>query len=262
MTTKQIIGQGVFGAHKRSGETPLQCLDRLRLEHPELKNETLSYAGRLDPLASGLLLVMVGKEANQNRNEYLGLDKIYEVEVMFGVATDSYDVLGSITETKPYDPSIIETKAKEIIKDRSIFSEMEYPPYSSKPVNGKSLFQWAREGRLGEIEIPKQKGKILNLEILKSDVVSAAEFEKHVYGMIDSVIGNFRQDEIRAKWKEYFDKKDMKEFLIMKLKVRCQSGVYMRSIAHVLGQAVGVPALACSILRTNVGTFDVDSAAE
>jgi hypothetical protein len=59
---------------KRVGETPLQLINRIRIEMPKLKNERLSYAGRLDPMAEGQMLILVGDE-NNNRDKYLGLDK-------------------------------------------------------------------------------------------------------------------------------------------------------------------------------------------
>ncbi len=78
---------GLFLTYKQWGETPLEALERVRLENPHVKNIPLSYAGRLDPLAEGVLLVLCG-EANKSRSEYLGMDKEYECEVLFGIKTD------------------------------------------------------------------------------------------------------------------------------------------------------------------------------
>jgi tRNA U55 pseudouridine synthase TruB len=64
---------------KKVGETPLELINRIRIEMPELKDERLSYAGRLDPMAEGQMLILVGDE-NDNREKYLGLDKEYEAE--------------------------------------------------------------------------------------------------------------------------------------------------------------------------------------
>jgi tRNA U55 pseudouridine synthase TruB len=56
----------VLNLYKNPGETPLERLDRFRGEHLEYKDEKLSYVGRLDPLAEGVMLVVIGDE-NQNR---------------------------------------------------------------------------------------------------------------------------------------------------------------------------------------------------
>ena len=81
--------------HKAVGQTPLEAIEQLRIQTPELYQVKLSYAGRLDPLAEGVLLVLVG-EANKERDAYLGLDKVYEFEMVLGVRTDSYDLLGLV----------------------------------------------------------------------------------------------------------------------------------------------------------------------
>ena len=87
--------QGIITLHKEQGETPLECIERWRAEHKEYLGIALSYLGRLDPMAEGVLLVAVGEE-NKNREAYLGLDKEYEFEVLFGFETDTYDLLGVV----------------------------------------------------------------------------------------------------------------------------------------------------------------------
>ena len=77
--------------------TPLQAIRRLQSLHPELEGEKIGYAGRLDPMAEGLLLLLVSDE-NKKRKEYERLPKTYEFEVLLGIETDSYDVLGIITK--------------------------------------------------------------------------------------------------------------------------------------------------------------------
>ena len=67
--------------YKNEGETPLECLERFRVEQPIYKDAVLSYAGRLDPMAEGVMLVLVDEE-NKNREKYLSLDKTYEVEIL------------------------------------------------------------------------------------------------------------------------------------------------------------------------------------
>ena len=255
MTTKQMPNSGLLSIYKKQGETPLQCLDRLRVERPEFASLTLSYAGRLDPMASGLLLVLVGEEANRNRKEYLHLPKSYEVEVLFGFSTDTFDVLGKVTDFKEYDAENTKQKVEEVIQDVSNFERMEYPPYSSKPVEGKSLFQWAREGLINTISIPKQKGKIDSISLIDAVFETPDMLKSEITNLISRVSGDFRQQEIVSDWNASFEKSVSKEYLILKFSIECQSGTYMRSFADKLGKIVGVPAIAFSILRTRVGEY-------
>lgn len=258
MTTKQMQEQnsqnGILPIYKEIGETPLQSLDRLRREHPEYKEVTLSYAGRLDPMASGLLLVLVGEQANKDRKKYLGLPKTYEVEVLFGVATDTFDILGKISQSRSHDADL-SGYIKDVVMNISNFDEMEYPPYSSKPVLGKSLFQWAREGLLHKINIPKQKGKINSIILLDQSIYDASLLKKNILSSIDKVVGDFRQDEIIKDWNSFFERNKSDSLLVCKFKIACESGTYMRSFADKLGKLVDVPALALSIHRTKVGEY-------
>ena len=111
MASKQVT----ITLYKNRGETPLECLDRFKKENPEYEEvgpqgtlvrhdfakSKMTYAGRLDPLAEGLLLVLVGEECKK-KEKYLGLDKEYEVDVLFGFATDTYDVLGILQASQTY----------------------------------------------------------------------------------------------------------------------------------------------------------------
>lgn len=80
---------------KKVGETPLSCAEDYRAQHPELEGVSMAYAGRLDPMASGKLLILLGEEC-KNQTSYHGLDKEYEFSVLFGIESDSLDVLGRL----------------------------------------------------------------------------------------------------------------------------------------------------------------------
>ena len=85
--------------YKKIGETPLECLNRFKVENSEYESLPMTYAGRLDPMAEGLLLVLVGEECKK-KEDYLYLSKEYEIEVLFGFETDTADVLGKIIKAE------------------------------------------------------------------------------------------------------------------------------------------------------------------
>jgi tRNA U55 pseudouridine synthase TruB len=194
---------GLIPAYKEWGKTPLETLDALRAKYPSLAGLPLSYAGRLDPLAEGLMLVLVG-EINKDRERYLHLNKTYEVEILFGVKTDTGDLFGVPEATAKFhalgelsesldsglpatnisdrDEGTINKKSNfdmphfDVSRDADGFvktltsfvgkQQFPYPAYSSKTVQGKPLFQWMNEGRIDEIEIPKTDVEIYSLKIL------------------------------------------------------------------------------------------------
>ena len=258
---------GAISLYKKRGQTPLETLNSLREKYPEYKDEILSYAGRLDPMAEGVLVVLVGKETNspENRKKYLDVDKEYEVEILLGIETDTYDILGKITHIF-YDAS----QDTALVSDRDIEKklktyvgtfEQEYPPYSSKAVQGKSLFEWARKGKLAEIEIPKKSVTIYDIEFVNSSTLAGEEILKKVSEDILKVSGDFRQQEIIDIWQKNLGdvKNSTKLFQVITIKMHCSSGTYARALAHDFGIGIGQRALAYSIKRLKIGSFSAEN---
>ena len=89
----------VINVYKKCGETPLDCINKLKNDDSNLRFLPMTYAGRLDPLAEGVLFILIGDECHK-KDEYLSLGKVYEVDILFGFATDTYDVMGVFTKTE------------------------------------------------------------------------------------------------------------------------------------------------------------------
>lgn len=246
----------VLNLYKQMGETPRERLERLRAQKPEYALEVLSYAGRLDPMAEGVLVVLVGA-ANKNREEYLGLSKEYVLDVLFGFSTDTYDVLGRVVEAG--DPSRV-TKA-EIEKGINEFRghvDQEYPPYSSKTVEGKSLFEWARNNMLGSLTVPHKTVTVYDITLEHIYKIKELQLLSYIETNVARVHGDFRQDDTIRMWKQRLKPGGLREFPCATITISCSSGTYARSIAHGLGVSLGVPALALHILRTKVGDYTVE----
>ena len=113
--------------------------------------------------------------------------------------------------------------------------------------------------KLDEITIPSHDVFVENIEIIKEDFISGAELLEKIKKDIGSVKGDFRQDEILSIWRDTLKNKLENKYKILKLRVSCGSGVYVRSIAHELGKKLGVPALALNIKRTKVGEYEINS---
>lgn len=237
----------VLSLYKKEGETPLECLNRFRAKQSEYKDAVLSYVGRLDPMAEGVLLVVVGEE-NKNREAYLGFDKVYEVDILFGISTDTGDILGKVVEVSK---SVVESDFNFLESFIGSFSQ-KYPHYSSKTVGGKPLFEWAREGKLDEIKIPEKEVEIYNIIFKNQYILSSEEILKQVEERILKVNGNFRQEEIIDSWQENLLEKTNEYFSLINIEVSCSSGTYMRTLAEEIGKKLKTPALAWRIKRTSV----------
>jgi tRNA pseudouridine55 synthase len=236
--------------HKKEGETPLEALEKFRRKNKAYKNLPMTYAGRLDPMASGLLLILTGYEC-KNKEKYLSLDKEYKFRVLFGFATDTYDVLGKVIKDKK-DCNLTSNKIKKELESFVGEFFQAYPIYSSKTVKGKPLFKYAREDEY--VKIPKQKIFVKKLKFEKLMKINSKNILQNIEKRINKMNGDFRQEEILKIWREKLQKSANK-FFIADFKIKCGSGTYVRSIANSLGNKVGVPALAFSIERTKIGKW-------
>lgn len=124
----------------------------------------IGHAGTLDPFATGLLILAVGREATKRIDQFVKSGKKYEAEIFFGAETDTYDREGKIV--KEYEcKKIDEEKIKEILKN-FIGKQLQIPPmYSAKKINGKKLYELARKNI--EIERKPAEIEIYDLQILK-----------------------------------------------------------------------------------------------
>lgn len=262
----------VINVYKKCGQTPLECIRDLKNSNQELASLPMTYAGRLDPLAEGVLLILVGDECLK-KEEYLNLSKEYEVDILFGFATDTYDLMGKVIAS----PGIVfKRSSDEGVGSRnqtisnSIFGfdivikkfigkiKQKYPSYSSRPVNGKPLFMWTREGKLEEIEIPTHDVFIEKIEIIKEKEITGKILYEKIKKDIAKVNGDFRQEEILALWRNELKDKYQEKYRVIKLRVTCGSGAYMRSLAYEIGQMIGIQSFALNIVRTKVGEYTIN----
>jgi len=250
------IGGHVVNLYKRLGETPRERLERLRSQKPQYQYEVLSYAGRLDPMAEGVLLCLVGSE-NSRHEEWLNLSKEYTLDILFGFSTDTYDVLGKVMQTGGEEKIRRALVEKGLNEFRGTVSQ-EYPPFSSKTVEGKSLFQWARENALGSFALPRKNITIHNIELVGMYKVKESKLLAYIEEGVSKVQGDFRQEETLRAWSRHLRASGEREFPCATVAISCSSGTYARSIANGLGQHLGVPALALHILRTKVGDFTIE----
>lgn len=237
---------------KPVGITPFEAIQIFNKKNPKYRNETISYAGRLDPMAEGVLILLIGKE-NKNRDKYLKLKKEYESEIILGISTDTYDSLGLIT-----DQSLKAVSRKEIEKSLKSFigkQNQDYPPYSSKTVNGKPLYWWARNKNLNEIKIPNHEIEIYSIKLLNFEKVFVEKTVSEIIKQIKKVEGDFRQEDIIKSWGKFSKENNGKELIKIKIKTSCSSGTYVRGIASSLGEKLKTGAFTYSIKRTRVGGF-------
>lgn len=240
---------------KNIGETPLEVIKRYKEARPAEAAAPITYAGRLDPMAGGLLILLSGEDVH-HKDHYTALPKTYEVDILLGFSTDTHDVLGLVTDVEE-NPTTIEKQAiVDVLENLVGPFEQSYPAYSSKTVDGKPLWQHAREG--AEPERPTKNVQIYDITLDAVGEIIGVEMQKTIEANISKVSGDFRQESILARWREALKNVENKDFQVVSVTVSCSSGTYMRSLAQSLGKKLGVPALAYRIYRTKIGDWKLD----
>ena len=202
---------GVVLVDKIPGITSHDVVERFRRR---AKIKKVGHTGTLDPLATGLLVLCVGK-ATRLQAYLMGMEKTYEGTIQFGWATDSYDASGE-PASEPVEKNIEDVDlAPHVAKFRGEIDQMP-PAFSAKKIDGVRAYELARKGE--EVKLQPKRVTVYEFEIL-------------------SVQGSTAQ-----------------------FRVRSSAGTYMRSLAHDLGQSVGIPAHLKELRRTAIGNFNVSDA--
>ena len=152
-----------------------------------LKTKKIGHTGTLDPIATGVLVVCIGnttKLCELLTSEY----KEYIATIKLGIKTDTLDTTGTIIETKDYNVS--KNQIKEVLNTFLGTSIQTTPIYSEVKVNGKKLYEYAREGI--QVELPKREINITNIELLSykdDEIIFKTTVSKGTYirALIDDI---------------------------------------------------------------------------
>ncbi|KAF2658940.1 pseudouridine synthase [Lophiostoma macrostomum CBS 122681] len=146
----------------------------------------LGHGGTLDPMATGVLIVGVGKGTKQ-LNRFLECTKTYECVVLFGAATDSYDAVGKVVGRKEYKHVTRELVEEKLKKFRG---EIQQKPsvFSALKVDGKKMYEYAREGG----EIPEVKAR--PVEVHELELVEWLEPGSHEFKWPEEEVGGVEKE--------------------------------------------------------------------
>ncbi|MGI9056057.1 MAG: tRNA pseudouridine(55) synthase TruB [Pyrinomonadaceae bacterium] len=209
---------GILIIDKPEGWTSHDVVGKMR---KILKIKRIGHTGTLDPFATGVLVILVGKATRLA--QFLDKDKkSYEAEIAFGFETDTGDRTGS-AKCKVQSAKSVSVEDVEKILPEFRGEILQTPPmYSAKKIEGKKLYELARKG----IEIERQpvKVKIYDLEIIKDTQNSKLKTQNFV------------------------------------LRVACSAGTYIRTLAEDIGRRLETGAHLAELRRTRAGKFDLSKA--
>ena len=161
---------GFLNLYKPKGVSSAYVLNAVKRS---IRGEIVGHMGTLDPLASGVLPVAIGKSARLF-DYLLDKKKVYVAHFTFGYQTDTLDLEGKVEKTCDFIPDLERVKAES---QKLVGEIMQIPPvYSAKCVNGKRSYELARKGET--ITLPPKKVTINSIEVLEQ--LSNAEFKVRI----------------------------------------------------------------------------------
>ena len=155
---------GIIIINKTKGCTSHDIVYKIK----KMLNEKVGHTGTLDPMAEGVLPILVGKGTLASKY-LINHDKKYIVELQLGTKTDTADGEGKIVKQQPVNKEILTTKNIEKIIQSFVGKQEQIPPiYSAIKINGKKLYEYARKGQ--EIELKPRKIEIYNIKLINYSV--------------------------------------------------------------------------------------------
>ena len=227
MTADDIKAGQVLLVDKPLEWTSFQAIAKIRYTLQKelgLKKLKVGHAGTLDPLATGLLIICVGKKTKEI-SAYMGQTKEYVAEITFGGTTPSYDLESEIDATFP--TAHIDRAAIEAVLSQFTGDIQQYPPiFSAIKQGGVRIYEKARAGEevvveprsitIHELEILSFENNVLSLRVLcgkgtyirslAHDLGQALNSGAHLSGLRRTKIGSFEAEGAKdpIQWSEYF----------------------------------------------------------
>ncbi len=151
---------GILLVDKREVITSYDVIRELKKVLP--KGQKIGHAGTLDPFATGLLIVLLGK-ATKLMNDIHALNKEYFVNAKLGIATDTQDITGNVIQESSNIPEF--NDIQDSINEKFIGNLTQVPPkYSAKKINGRKAYDMARNGE--DFEVKPQEIFVSRFEII------------------------------------------------------------------------------------------------
>ena len=216
---RSFTKDGIILLNKSKGISSFKAIDELKRK---IKAKKAGHAGTLDPMAEGLMIVMIN-DATKFSDDLMKKDKEYYVEMELGYKTDTYDSEGKVIEEYK---SEIELSDSQIIRTIHSFKGRikQVPPmYSAIKVEGQKLYDLARKGI--EIERMPRDVEIMNIYKIK--------------------IHRPKENSSRIKISFY---------------AHVSSGTYIRSLVHDIGEKLKVFATMTKLVRTKIGRLSIEDA--
>ncbi len=215
--------EGFLLIDKPAGMTSHDVVDRLRRF---TGTKTIGHAGTLDPFATGLLLVGVGRTATREMQKLVGLDKEYQAVFVFGATSDTDDGTGKVSEGFEGLEGVegFEARIRAALPHFTGDIEQVPPAYAAIKIGGKKMYEAAREGK--PLKTGPRRVRVYTFDLLPIPSTLPA----------------------------------LPTLPTFPFHIACSSGTYIRALARDLGAALGIGAYVQELRRTKIGPFSSTNA--
>lgn len=249
---------GVILASKPENITSHDIVDYFRKLY---STKEVGHAGALDPFASGLILILIGKYTKRSEF-FLNLDKQYLCDFVFGVSTDSFDIDGKIKDVKGkkffVEKETLENKLNILFKDYY----QTVPVFSSTKVNGVRLRKLARSA-ISVDEYTNENKEVVAKFLLKNNKIKEIVLPKKKVNIYQWEVLEFfevNKNDLIRKLNYSITNSDLPEsFLGFRILITVSKGTYIRAIARDLAYLIDFPVVLYSLKRTKIGKYDINS---
>ena len=191
--------------------------DVVNIVSKTLKTKKVGHTGTLDPLATGILVICVGK-ATKLVDILTNHDKEYIADITFGIETDTLDSTGNIIREE--NKIINKEDIIQVLNSYKKEYDQQVPIYSAIKINGKKLYEYARENI--DVELPTRKVNIYDIELLKYEII---DNKTHI-----------------------------------QIRCNVSKGTYIRSLIRDIGNSLNTCAIMTNLRRTKLGNFNIEDA--
>lgn len=209
---------GILILNKPAGFTSHDCIMKVR---KILRMKKVGHTGTLDPDVTGVLPICLGK-ATRVAEYITDVGKEYVGEVTLGWSTTTEDPSGETVATKKVDRAITREEILSVLQSLTGKIVQTPPIYSAVKVNGKRLYEYARQGL--SVDIPSREVNIYEVELLDD--------------------------------RDIFEG----EHISFSFRVSCGKGTYIRTLSVMIGEKLGYPAHMSKLVRTRSASFQIDDA--
>lgn len=205
---------GILLVNKEKGITSRDVVNKVC---KILNTKKVGHSGTLDPMASGVLVLGINKGLKVI-NDITALDKEYDAEITLGIETDTLDITGNTLKEEKIN-NISSDQIDSVLESFVGDYDMEVPIYSAIKINGKKLYEYARNNE--EVKLPIHKVKVFNIKRI-SDI-------------------NYLEDKI-----------------VFSIKCKVSKGTYIRSLVRDIAKKLNTIGVMSELVRTKQGKFCIE----